>query len=93
MLVLACHLTACEEMIAPTPIPTKPAKTVEGQLMSKGQTRLYRLFIPASDGEQLLPLLVNLHGLGGDAASQEALSRMSVLAAQKQFMVVYPEGI
>lgn len=93
MLVLACHLAACEKIIVRTPLPTKPAKTVEGQVMSKGQKRLYRLFMPASDGEQPLPLLVNLHGLGGNAASQEALSRTSELAAQEQFMAVYPEGI
>ncbi len=61
--------------------------------MNGGQRR-YRLFVPAGlRPEQPAPLVVNFHGLGGDAASQERLSGFSELAETAVFLVVYPEGL
>ena len=64
-----------------------------GLLQHDGKDRFYRLHVPAgvSSSKDLRPLLVVLHGGGGNA---EVASKMgfSVLADREQFIVVYPEA-
>src|SRR5262249_14184928 len=51
------------------------AGTADRMLTSGGRQRLYRLFVPASyDGHTALPLVLDLHGSGGNAAGQAATS-------------------
>jgi len=58
------------------------------RLTSGGRERTYRLFVPASyDGRTELPLVLDMHGSGGNAAGQAATSRFEALAASEGFLV------
>jgi polyhydroxybutyrate depolymerase len=65
-----------------------PAGVSEQRLTSGGRERSYRLFVPSSyDGRKPLPLVLDLHGSGGDAAGQAGTSRFEALAASENFLV------
>ncbi len=70
-----------------------PGGIANHQLVSGGREREYRLFVPASyDGETRLPLMLNLHGTGGDAAGQARDSGLESLAQEEGFIVVGLQG-
>jgi poly(hydroxyalkanoate) depolymerase family esterase len=55
-------------------------------------TRSYKLFVPGSyDGAAAWPLIVELHGCGGNADEEARWSRFNELATQRRMLVVYPE--
>jgi polyhydroxybutyrate depolymerase len=63
-------------------------------LTSGGREREYRLFVPDSyDGQTPLPLVLNLHGTGGNAAGQAQDSGMESLASEEGFVVVGLQGL
>ncbi len=62
----------------------------KGSLSFGGRERTYLYFKPLGAGP--FPLMLALHGRGGDGASQEQLSGISQVAARERFMVVYPDG-
>lgn len=67
---------------------------VNHPLTSGGREREYRLFVPSSyDGATRLPLMLNLHGTGGNAAGQAEDSGMERLAEEKGFIVVGLQGL
>jgi poly(hydroxyalkanoate) depolymerase family esterase len=53
-------------------------------------TRSYKVFVPAGLGPGA-PLVVELHGCGGDADEEARWSRFNTLAAERGFLVAYPE--
>ncbi|VVB60708.1 Esterase PHB depolymerase [uncultured archaeon] len=58
-----------------------------------GQSRSYILHLPPSyDGENQMPLVVVLHGGGGNAGNIEELTGFSKKADAEGFIVVYPDG-
>src|SRR5262245_22571488 len=58
------------------------------QLMSGQRPRTYRLFVPPGyDGRQRLPLVLDLHGSGGNAEGQAATSGLETLSASERFLV------
>ena len=58
------------------------------QLMSGQRPRTYRLFVPPGyDGRQRLPLVLDLHGSGGNAAGQARNSGLETLSATERFIV------
>lgn len=60
----------------------------EQKLTSGGRERAYRLFVPARyDGRTALPLVLDMHGSGGNSGGQAATSRFEVLAASEGFLV------
>ncbi len=60
----------------------------EQQLTSGGRERAYRLFVPPLyDGRTSLPLVLDLHGSGGNSGGQAANSRFEALAASEGFVV------
>jgi polyhydroxybutyrate depolymerase len=60
----------------------------EQKLSSGGRERAYRLFVPpAYDGRTALPLVLDLHGSGGNSTGQAATSRFEALAASEGFLV------
>jgi len=62
-------------------------------IQQDGLTREYSIYVPASyDGTTNFPLLFNLHGGGGDIASQIAIADMSPIADTANFIVVYPQA-
>lgn len=65
----------------------------DGSIQTDGQTRTYRVHIPPTyDGTTLVPLVVVLHGGGGNAAAVEKQTGMSAKADQAGFIAVYPNG-
>ena len=58
------------------------------QLASGGRQRTYRLFVPPGyDGRRRLPLVLDLHGSGGNAAGQARTSGFEAVAAAEAFLV------
>jgi polyhydroxybutyrate depolymerase len=55
--------------------------------------REYLVHLPRGwDGKRPLPVVLNFHGGGGNARSQEELTNMDATADKAGFMVVYPQG-
>ena len=58
------------------------------QLVSGGRPRTYRLFVPPGyDGRRRLPLVLDLHGSGGNSAGQARTSGFEAVAAAEGFLV------
>lgn len=63
------------------------------QLMSGQRQRAYRLFVPPGyDGRQRLPLVLDLHGSGGNAAGQARNSGLETVSASERFLVATLEA-
>ena len=63
------------------------------QLVSGQRQRTYRLFVPPGyDGRQRLPLVLDLHGSGGNAAGQARNSGLETLSAGERFLVATLEA-
>lgn len=79
------------QVIAQTPATACTLAAVTGEtreLTSGGRTRTYRLFVPpAAAGRTRLPLVLDLHGSGGNAAGQAKTSGLEALAAREGFAV------
>jgi polyhydroxybutyrate depolymerase len=59
-----------------------------------GQARSYLVHIPpAYNGETPLPLVIALHGYGGNPRNMESATFLSLKADEENFIVVYPRGI
>ncbi|MDD5574475.1 MAG: PHB depolymerase family esterase [Candidatus Omnitrophica bacterium] len=65
----------------------------EGSLVVDGRTRTYLLHVPeAYDGTHPWPLVIVLHGGGGNAKNAQRMTGFSDLANKKGFLAVYPNG-
>jgi polyhydroxybutyrate depolymerase len=70
------------------------AGTYDQEMFSGGQTRSYRLHVPANiQPGKPVPLVLGFHGAGGSGVDFEARSGFSTLADQAGFIVVYPQGL
>jgi polyhydroxybutyrate depolymerase len=68
-------------------------RDVEHRLQHGDRERFYYVHVPASyDGSKPLPVVLNLHGGGGNADAARRQSRMNEVADRNGFIVVYPEG-
>lgn len=73
---------------AVNPCGLTPTAGVEQQLMSGGRLRSYRLYVPQGFADRTrLPLVLDLHGSGGNAAGQAKTSGFETLAAREGFAV------
>jgi polyhydroxybutyrate depolymerase len=54
--------------------------------------RAYIVHVPPGAGARPLPVVVNLHGGGGNAENQQRYSGMDRVADREHFLVVYPDG-
>jgi polyhydroxybutyrate depolymerase len=77
--------------------PTFAANASSGgrqSLKSQGQQRSYVVRVPPGShaAPERLPLVLVLHGGGGDAASAEKTTGFTAKALREGFIVVYPEG-
>jgi polyhydroxybutyrate depolymerase len=62
-------------------------------LQHGGRPRSYIVHVPPAAREtRALPVVVNFHGGGGNAESQQKHSRMDLLADAEGFLAVYPDG-
>ncbi|MCG2595814.1 PHB depolymerase family esterase [Ramlibacter sp. XY19] len=74
--------------------PTAPEAAFEShRFASGGRSYAYRLYLPPRRDDQPLPVLVMLHGCTQDASDFAAGTAMNDLAAQRGFIVVYPEQL
>lgn len=63
------------------------------QLTSGQRQRSYRLFVPPGyDGRQRLPLVLDLHGSGGNAAGEARNSGLEAVSAGERFIVATLEA-
>ena len=63
-------------------------------LTSGGLERAYRLFVPPGyDGRTALPLVLDLHGSGGNSAGQARTSGLETLAAREGFAVATLDAV
>jgi polyhydroxybutyrate depolymerase len=86
LLALTFSLLACARNV---PAPADTTYT----LTHDGIERTYILHIPSSyDDANPTPLVMSLHGGGGDAVNQRRVSGFNDLADEKGFIVVYPNG-
>lgn len=74
-------------------LPSGTSINYEGYIYHDGLKRRYILHIPANyDGKSPVPLVIVLHGGGGNALSIMRRTGMNKLADREGFIVVYPEG-
>jgi polyhydroxybutyrate depolymerase len=70
-----------------------PSGVSSQQLTSGQRPRAYRLFVPPGyDGRARLPLVLDLHGSGGNAAGQARNSGLETLSASERFIVATLEA-
>ncbi|HON09696.1 MAG TPA: PHB depolymerase family esterase [Chitinispirillaceae bacterium] len=62
-----------------------------GSFVSGGQTRTFYAHVPS--GLQNPPLVISMHGMGGNGSQQRQMSRFDQLANKENFVVVYPDGL
>jgi polyhydroxybutyrate depolymerase len=95
-LVVLCVSTAQAQGSSPPAASCNlPHSTgVSSQQLTSGQRqRAYRLFVPPGyDGRQRLPLVLDLHGSGGNAAGQAANSGLETVSARERFLVATLEA-
>jgi polyhydroxybutyrate depolymerase len=68
--------------------------TTSGSYVFDGQTREYRVYIPAAyDGSTPVPLVFNLHGYGSNNLEQEQYGDFRAIADTANFIIVHPMGL
>jgi polyhydroxybutyrate depolymerase len=73
-------------------LPNTPGLSSQ-QLTSGQRPRAYRLFVPPGyDGHARLPLVLDLHGSGGNAAGQARNSGLETVSGTERFIVATLEG-
>lgn len=90
--MLAAASIACKRGINPD---LEPNRVVDGQIEHGGRRRSYRLLVPeAIDTDQTYPLVLALHGGGGDGERMCSLKGgIQELAADERFFVLCPSGV
>lgn len=74
-------------------VPFVPGQTVEQSIEVAGIERTYRAHLPSSvESANGLPVLIVLHGGGGNAKQFERSSGFSGFADEEGFLAVYPDG-
>jgi polyhydroxybutyrate depolymerase len=69
------------------------ARDFSGTMPSGGIVRSYQVHVPARKASQALPLVLVLHGGGGNGAGMRTLIGMDSSADVAGFIVVYPDGV
>jgi polyhydroxybutyrate depolymerase len=92
--VLTASTVCAQSARAPASCDLPHGTGVSTQQLTSGQRqRVYRLFVPpAYDGHQRLPLVLDLHGSGGNAAGEARNSGLETLSAREGFLVATLEA-
>jgi len=62
------------------------------ELQFQGETRDYVLHVPPNAGDDLLPLVIALHGAGGDAPGFAGETHLAAAADKLGMLVAFPDG-
>jgi polyhydroxybutyrate depolymerase len=74
-------------------LPEADEKNISGSIEHEARNRTYLLHLPLKyNSTQRYPLVLVLHGGGGNAANAARQSEMSAKADREGFIVVYPNG-
>lgn len=88
LLTLLALAPATQAQTAAAACTLAPVNGEMRELVSGGRKRVYRLFVPANaHGQAGLPLVFDLHGTGGHAASRARETGFEALAAREGFIV------
>ncbi|HEX8925738.1 MAG TPA: alpha/beta fold hydrolase [Terriglobales bacterium] len=74
------------------PVPSATASDAH-TVNVNGVRRQYLLHVPANVGSAPAPLVIALHGGGGNGKSMERYSRFDAVADREKFVVAYPDGL
>jgi polyhydroxybutyrate depolymerase len=75
------------------PTRSSDAGPVPRTITVDGLQRDYVVHVPPGyDGNEPAPLVFNLHGFGGDIASQDTTTDLPALAGERGYIVVTPQG-
>ena len=73
--------------------PISAQQTINGSITHDGMQRNYILYIPEIyDGSAAVPLVLNFHGYGSNAAQQMFYGDFRDIADTEGFLLVHPEG-
>ena len=75
------------------PAGVSPGATAVRQLVSGGKNREFRLHYPVKPPTGALPVVLNWHGLGSNAAEQEIYSGLAPISDREGFILVSPDGL
>ena len=76
------------------PVTTTPTSGYSGGLLSGGLQRTYLVHLPACyDKSRLWPLVIVLHGGGGEGKNIDALTGFNTESDREGFVVVYPDAV
>ena len=76
-----------------SPEPIDYPEFVDGTLNFQNRERVYTLHIPDSfDGTEAAPLVVFLHGGGGNAQSAQNFTNFNIFSDAHGFLMLYPQG-
>ncbi len=93
-LLFTTVILACASNRRSAPANPTPTDGGAGSIHHEGRERSYLVRVPediARAGKQV-PLVIMLHGGGGNADNAERMSDFTTLARREGFIVVYPEG-
>lgn len=92
--MLIILMAGCAKTLPVRGIPDAGSYDQELELMANGFKRTYRIHVPPGyDGKTPLPLVVVIHGAFDTAEGMETFSNFSTLSDQKNFLVLYPNGM
>ncbi len=66
---------------------------IKGELASGGMKRTFLLHSPSPQNKKPAPLLIALHGGGGQGSGMMKLSGLNEVSDRNGFFVVYPDGV
>ncbi len=91
-ILLSALLFSCKKAVQ-TPAPQTFPEIVNGTISYQNNTRKYILHIPSSyDGQSAFPLVVFLHGGGGNAQSAVNFTNFNQVSKSENFLMVYPQA-
>ena len=78
----------------PPATSTPPASGYSGSLLAGGLQRTYLVHLPAGyDKSRLWPLVIVLHGGGGEGKNMDALTGFNAESDREGFVAVYPDAV
>ena len=89
-----CLAISCSDDEIDSIQPQSYPEIVNGTFTFQNRDRIYTLHIPETfDGTQAAPLVIFLHGGGGNAQSAQNFTGFNEVSKQEGFLMLYPQGV